>query len=381
MRLTDTDPKLTADILPKISDVTSEDWDALSAGHPFTSWRFLNALEQSGCVGKGTGWIPRHVCLRDEQGKICGVAPLYAKTHSRGEYVFDHGWADALYRAGGEYYPKLQCAVPFTPVNGPRLMARDGFAKKALASVMVQACQEWGFSSVHLTFLRDDDREALNTLGFLHRQDRQFHFFNRGYATFDDFLSGLSSRKRKNIKKERAAAQKAVRIKRLTGGDLKPEHWDVFYQCYLDTGARKWGSPYLNRTFFDILDQTMQDEIVLVMAFQDDTPIAAALNFLGEHALYGRNWGCLAYVPFLHFELCYYQAIDAALDLGLDRVEAGAQGEHKLARGYEPVTTHSAHFLSNPSLHTAIEDYLTRERRAVDHEVDILGQHTPFKKG
>ena len=370
-----------AKILGRIDEVSKTDWDSLRPNaHPFLSWDFLHALEESGCATEETGWAPRHIWLEDGSGACVGAAPLYAKTHSRGEYVFDHGWANALYRAGGEYYPKLQCSIPFTPVTGPRLLASDKDAKKTLAGTMVQACKEWKYSGVHLTFLEADDREALSDAGFLSREDRQFHFFNRGFESFDDFLATLASRKRKNIRKERKAAQAELRIERLSGDDLKPEHWDVFYQCYLDTSERKWGSPYLNRTFFDVIHQSMNEEIILMMAYQDETPIASALNFIGDDALYGRNWGCLTHVPFLHFELCYYQAIDAAIERGLSRVEAGAQGEHKLARGYEPVATHSAHYLSHPGLHKAIEDYLIDERQAIHREIDILSTHTPFKK-
>lgn len=370
-----------ARILGRINEVSESEWESLCPpGHPFLSWRFLNALEDSGCAIEETGWAPRHIWLLDEEDKPLGAAPLYAKNHSRGEYVFDHGWADALYRAGEDYYPKLQCSIPFTPATGPRLLARDRETKIALASAMAQACRDWNHSGVHLTFLEEVDRDVLSDVGFLAREDRQFHFFNRGYGTFDDFLATLSSRKRKNIRKERKAAQDLVCIKRLTGADIKPEHWDIFYACYLDTGTRKWGSPYLNREFFARIHETMADDILLVMAYADDVPIAAALNFIGGEALYGRNWGCLKHIPFLHFELCYYQAIEAAIELGLSRVEAGAQGEHKLARGYEPVATHSAHFLAHPGLHEAVSHFLTRERQAVEHEIKILAQHTPFKK-
>lgn len=357
-------------------------WDALIPhGHPFLTWRFLRALEQSGCAVNETGWAPYHLAIKDRKGDIAAVAMMYAKSHSRGEYVFDHGWADALERAGGRYYPKLQVSVPFTPVTGPRLLAATQEDKIELLNTMKRMADETGCSGVHLTFLNDEDRQACEAAGWLLRQDRQFHFINRGYESFEDFLSALSSRKRKNIRKERKAANDGLTIKRLIGDDLTPAHWDVFYECYLDTGARKWGMPYLNREFFDLIHQTMRDEVLLVMAFEDDTPIASALNFIGADALYGRNWGALKHVPFLHFELCYYQAIEAGIELGLSRVEAGAQGEHKLARGYEPVTTYSAHYLRHPGLHEAVADFLTRERRAVDHEVDILSNYTPFKKG
>lgn len=376
------EPAFTANILTQISDVSAADWDSLipAGKHPFLSHRFLEALESSGSASPETGWTPRHIWLEDNQGNVVGAAPLYVKMHSQGEYVFDHSWANALQQAGMEYYPKLQGSVPFTPATGPRLLANTPEAKKAVAGAMIQACSKWGMSGVHLTFLQEEDRAALRDLGFAAREDRQFHFINRGYKHFDDFLASLSSRKRKNIRKERKAAQDGVTIRRLTGDDLKDEHWDVFYQCYLDTSTRKWGRPYLNRGFFDHLQQTMRDDIILVMAWMDDTPIAAALNFIGSDALYGRNWGALMHKPFLHFELCYYQAIEAGLELGLPRVEAGAQGEHKLARGYEPVVTHSAHWLAHAGFRSAVEDYLDRERAAVEHEVNILAKHTPFRK-
>ena len=376
-------PTYSARILTRISEVSEAEWDAhLPEGkHPFLSWRFLNACEESGSATEGTGWAPRHIWLEDESGKSLGAAPLYAKTHSRGEYVFDHGWAEALQRAGGRYYPKLQGSIPFTPATGPRLLTVDKAHKMAMVSAMVQACEEWSYSGVHLTFLQPDDLEVLEEVGFDHREDRQFHFINRGYETFDDFLGTLTSRKRKNIRKERKAAQEGITIKRLTGDDLKSEHWDFFYRCYMDTGQRKWGRPYLSRTFFEILQETMRDDILLVMAFDGEAPIASALNFIGSDALYGRNWGCIVHKPFLHFELCYYQAIDAGIEMGLPKVEAGAQGEHKLARGYEPIATHSAHYLVHPGLRGAISDYLRRERRAVENQISILSKHTPFKKG
>jgi len=372
----------TARILTRISEVSEADWNAHlpKAHHPFLTWKFLNALEESGCVHENTGWAPRHIWLEDENGTSQGAAPLYTKTHSQGEYVFDHSWADALERAGIAYYPKLQCSIPFTPVTGPRLLGANREAKTAVMEAMVQACHEWNYSGVHLTFLQDDDKEILQKSGFLHREDRQFHFLNPGYESFEDFLDNLSSRKRKNIRKERKAAQSDIRIERLSGEDIKAHHWDIFYRCYLDTSQRKWGRPYLNRDFFARLHETMREDVLLIIATQDDTPFAAALNFIGSEALYGRNWGSLAYKPFLHFELCYYQAIDAALERGLARVEAGAQGEHKLARGYQPVTTHSCHYLAHPGLRDAVGNYLKHERRAVEHNVDILAQHTPFKK-
>jgi len=371
-----------ARILTRIAEVEEQDWDALAGGHnPFLSWRFLSALEESGCAAEETGWAPRHIWLLDKHEKPVGAAPLYAKTHSQGEYVFDHGWANAFERAGGHYYPKLQCAVPFTPVNGPRLLSGDDEAKTGLITAMVQATNEWGYSSAHLTFLESGDRAICAEGNLLMRQDRQFHFFNRNYENFDEFLGSLSSRKRKNIRKERRAAQDGITIRSLTGDDLKPEHWDTFHACYMDTGMRKWGRPYLSREFFARIHETMKDDILLIMAWQGDTPFAAALNFIGEEALYGRNWGCLGHKPFLHFELCYYQAIETAIERGLSRVEAGAQGEHKLARGYEPVATHSAHYVAHPGLRNALVDYLTEEREAVERNIEILGRYTPFKKG
>lgn len=376
-------PAYTATILPRISDISATDWDALipSGNHPFLSHRFLLALEESGSATAETGWAPRHIWVEDEAGEAVGAAPFYVKSHSQGEYVFDHAWANALMQAGMDYYPKLQCSVPFTPATGPRLLAKTSEAKQAVASAMMQACAEWNMSGVHLTFLQEEDRAVLSNLGFAAREDRQFHFINREYENFDAFLASLSSRKRKNIRKERKAAQDGVKISRLTGDDLKSEHWDIFYRCYLDTGARKWGRPYLTRAFFDHLQDSMRDDICLVLAEMDGTGIAAALNFIGSEALYGRNWGALVHKPFLHFELCYYQAIEAGLEMGLPRVEAGAQGEHKLARGYEPVVTHSAHWLSHPGLMQGVENFLEQERAAVGHEVDILSKHTPFKKG
>ncbi len=378
-----TEPIYTANIISHISEVGAKDWDALipSGRHPFLSHRFLFAMEESGSAVPETGWAPRHIWVEDATGKAVGAAPLYVKSHSRGEYVFDHAWANALMRAGMEYYPKLQCSVPFTPATGPRLLAKSPEAKQAVAGAMMQACTEWGLSGVHVTFLESKDRKVLADLGFAAREDRQFHFINRDYDNFDGFLASLSSRKRKNIRKERQAAQDGVKIERLMGDDLKSEHWDLFFQCYLDTSNRKWGQPYLTRKFFDIMQHTMRDDICLILASQDGTPIAAALNYIGSEALYGRNWGALIHKPFLHFELCYYQAIETGLDLGLSRVEAGAQGEHKLARGYEPVVTHSAHWLSHPGLMQGVENFLEHERAAIEHEVEILGKHTPFRKG
>lgn len=377
-----TTAEYSARILTSINQVSAQDWDAhIPAGvHPFLSHAFLKACEDSGSAAAETGWTPVHIWLEDESGKAVGAAPLYVKTHSQGEYVFDHGWADALERAGGSYYPKLQCSVPFTPATGPRLLASTPAAKSALLSAMEQFCGAQGFSGAHMTFLTDADRKICEDAGWLHREDRQFHFINRDYDSFDGFLASLASRKRKNIRKERAAAQDGVKISRLTGDDLKPQHWDIFFRCYIDTSRRKWGRPYLSRAFFDQIHASMAHQIVLVIAEIDGTPIAAALNFIGSDALYGRNWGALTHKPFLHFELCYYQAIEAGIEHSLPKVEAGAQGEHKLARGYEPIATHSAHYLSHPGLHDAVSNYLEHERLAVERDIRYLGEHTPFKK-
>lgn len=355
--------------------------------HPFTDWDFLGALEVSFCVGAGTGWQAAHIWLEDTSAKIPkipkiqGCAPLYVKSHSMGEYVFDQGWADAAQRAGLDYYPKLQCAVPFTPVTGPRLIATSLEAETVLVETLKDICVQNNMSGVHLTFGDKDLVQRLAKQGFLTRTDRQFHFINRGYAHFDDFLATLTSRKRKKINAERRKAQEQVHIKRLRGDDIKPEHWDAFYKFYLDTSARKWGRPYLTRAFFTAIHDSMGEQVLLILAYQDGAPIAGALNFIGGDALYGRHWGAALDIPFLHFELCYYQAVEAAIDMGLSRVEAGAQGDHKLARGYEPVATYSAHYLTQPGLKDAVADFLRHERRAVAKHIDMLGEHTPFKKG
>ncbi len=343
--------------------------------YPFTDTRFLAALEESGSVGPGTGWQAAHLALEGGGGFV----PLYLKGHSQGEYVFDHGWAEAAHRAGLSYYPKLQCAVPFTPATGPRLLGRTKADKAALARAMKQFCADHDLSGVHVTFLQKEDAEILRAQGFLLRTDIQYHFHNPGYADFDDFLAALAGKKRKNIRAERRKAQASVTIRRLSGDDLKREHWDAMYGFYLDTGARKWGRPYLNRAFFEHIHENMRDQVLLVLAYQDDTPVAGALNFIGGDVLYGRYWGAKVHIPCLHFELCYYQAIEAGLRLGVSRVEAGAQGPHKLARGYAPTTTYSAHYLTHPGLHNAVADFLARERRLVKHEQTVLSTHLPFR--
>ena len=354
--------------------------------NPFLSHGFLSALEDSGCVGERTGWFPQHLILEDGSGTIRGIAPAYAKTHSQGEYVFDYGWADAFQRAGGRYYPKLQLSVPFTPAGGPRLLVGHDENANLFRAGLVQGieayCDQANVSSAHATFLRDDDRAIMENADWLHRMDQQFHFYNRGFSTYQDFLDTLSSRKRKDLRKERAkAVENDIEIVWLTGSDLTEEAWDAFYEFYMDTGARKWGRPYLNRRFFSLLTERMADRTLLIMAKREGRYIAGALNFIGADRLYGRNWGCIEDHPFLHFEVCYHQAIDYAIERGLSVVEAGAQGQHKLARGYEPVTTHSAHFIRHSGLRAAIADYLEAERNEVEHMNELLGEHTPFRRG
>ncbi len=378
---------LNVKILSRIRDVPRTEWNALLSArgaadyHPFTDWDFLNALEISGCVGNGTGWQPAHIWLENDLGQGVGCAPLYVKSHSMGEYVFDQGWADASQRAGVDYYPKLQCAVPFTPATGPRLISKTCEAETALVHTLKDMCVRNTLSGVHLTFGNKKLVERLGEQGFLIRTDRQFHFINRGYKNFDEFLAALTARKRKKIKAERRKAQENVSIKALRGDDIQPEHWDAFYQFYQDTSARKWGRPYLTRAFFTAVHESMKEQVLLVLAYQENTPIAGALNFIGGDALYGRHWGASVHIPFLHFELCYYQAIEAAIDMGLARVEAGAQGEHKLARGYEPVATYSAHYLTHPDLRDAVSHFLERERRVVKHHINVLQEYAPFRKG
>jgi len=379
-------PNFKARTLSRIAEIDRSAWNALLPErgavnyHPFTDWDFLNALEVSDCATEETGWAPCHLWLTDAKDNPAGAAPLYAKTHSMGEYIFDHAWADASERAGLPYYPKLLCAIPFTPASGPRLISNDKDAEIALVSALINVCDKYEMSGVHLNFVDKELQSRLSELGFLARTDRQFHFINRDYENFDAFLTALSSRKRKKIKSERRRAGDGVDIKRLRGDDIKPAHWDAFFRFYMDTAQRKWGRPYLNREFFAAIHESMRDQILLVLAYVDGEPIAGALNFIGGDALYGRHWGAIVHKEFLHFELCYYQAIEAGIEMGLQRVEAGAQGEHKLARGYEPVTTYSAHYLQHPGLRNAIGDYLERERRAIAHNVDVLGKYTPFKK-
>jgi predicted N-acyltransferase len=340
---------------------------------------FLSALEDSGSVGPGTGWQPAPLVIEDGAGHLLGALPAYVKSHSQGEYVFDHSWADAWHRAGGHYYPKLQIAAPFTPATGPRLLADPAYAAPLLQAAEL-LCQRHGFSSAHATFVEPGQVPLFEAADWLARSDIQFHWLNRGYARFDDFLAALSSRKRKAIRKERQAANEGVEIRALSGADIRPEHWDAFWLFYQDTGSRKWGHPYLTRAAFDLFGERMRDEVLLLLAFADGMPIAGALNFVGAEAIYGRYWGCLVDKPFLHFELCYYRAIEAAIERGLARVEAGAQGGHKLARGYEPVQTRSMHYLADPGFRAAVADFLERERAGVAQDQLVLGERTPFRK-
>jgi predicted N-acyltransferase len=355
------------------------------ADNPFVSHEFLSSLEQSHSVGGRTGWQPRHLIAEQADGSLVGAAPCYVKSHSQGEYVFDQGWAEAFERAGGDYYPKLQVAVPFTPVTGPRLLARPGplasDVRGALADALCEITTASDLSSAHVTFLTETEWTALGSRGFLQRTDQQFHWANAGYATFEDFLGALASRKRKAIRRERKEALSAgIEVVCLTGSDLTEEIWDAFFTFYMDTGSRKWGRPYLTRDFFSIVGDKMADRILLVMAKRAGRWIAGAINFLGADTIYGRNWGALEHHPFLHFELCYYQAIDYAIAHKFKWVEAGAQGEHKLARGYLPHTTYSAHFIANPGLRRAVAEYLARERAYVQAAGEELAAAAPFRK-
>ena len=365
------------------------EWDDLASpdggvpADPFTTRRFLEALEESGSVGPGTGWEPHYLAAR-MGGRLIGAAPLYAKAHSQGEYIFDHNWAHAWERAGGDYYPKLQIAVPFTPATGRRFLTAEGMRETGMSALMqgaVQFAAQTRVSSLHATFCTEEEAEAGEAAGLMRRTSQQFHWYNDGYEDWDAFLASLSSRKRKNIRKERERANAfGGEIVALTGGDIQPEHWDAFWRFYQDTGARKWGRPYLTRDFFDRVQDTMRDDVLLVMARRDGHWIAGALNFIGRDVLYGRYWGCVEDHPCLHFELCYYRAIDHALEHGMSRVEAGAQGEHKLSRGYLPAACHSLHWMANADFRQAVARYLEAERRAVDEEIEILTAYGPFKR-
>jgi len=389
-----TETNFTARTLSSLAGVTPAEWDALANPseceggqpyNPFVSHAFLNALEESGSATPETGWAPAHMLL-EQDGTLVGAAPAYLKSHSQGEYVFDHGWADAFERAGGHYFPKLQCAVPFTPATGPRLLIAPGedasLHRTALASALVQMLEHHDLSSMHITFLPEADWQALGEIGFLQRTDQQFHWLNKDYNTFDNFLGELSSAKRKNLRKERTRALEAgLEIEWLTGREITEAHWDAFWVFYQDTGSRKWGRPYLTREFFSLVGERMADDILLIFAKRNGVPIAGALNLIGGDTLFGRYWGCTEFHKFLHFELSYYQAIDFAIERGLKRVEAGAQGGHKLVRGYEPVTTYSAHWITDPGFRAAVAEYLTREREYVSEDMEAMRRHTPFRKG
>ncbi len=390
---TTTDGTFEIRVAETVGAVPAETWDRLAGvgaglqGNPFVSHAFLSALEDSGAVGAKAGWLPQHLLLHDADGALFAAAPAYLKSHSQGEYVFDHGWADAFERAGGRYYPKLQLSAPFTPANGPRLLvgtADDGAdtRRAALIAGIKGYVAQTGVSSAHATFLLPPDLAAMEDAEFLHRTDRQFHFRNRGYGSYEDFLETLASRKRKALRRERReAVANGIEIVRLSGPDLAEGVWDAFFRFYVDTGNRKWGRPYLNRRFFSLAGERMGERIVLVMAKREGRFIAGALNYVGGDTIYGRHWGCTEEHPFLHFEVCYHQAIDHAIEHKLAVVEAGAQGEHKLARGYEPVTTHSAHWIAHPGLRRAIEDHLDHERTRVAQIVEVLDEHTPFRRG
>jgi len=380
--------EVTVSLHDSLTGLAPEDWDACACPgpdrpeDPFTTYRFLRALEESGSVGPGTGWEP-HYMVAEAGGQVIACAPLYAKAHSQGEYIFDHNWAHAYERAGGRYYPKLQIAVPFTPVTGRRFLTRPGWeavGRAALVQGAVQMAERHRLSSLHVTFCTGEEAAAGRQLGLMARRTQQYHWQNSGYADFEGFLAALSSRKRKNIRKERRAAQGfGGEIVMRTGGQIAPHHWDAIWAFYQDTGARKWGTPYLTRAFFEIAHDTLRDDVLLILAERDGVPVAGAMNMIGASALYGRYWGCAEDHANLHFELCYYQAIDYAIAHGLGRVEAGAQGEHKLARGYLPVPVHSLHWVGDPGFASAIAQYLEAEGAAVDEDIEILTGYGPFR--
>lgn len=373
--------ELVARLETEVGALPADEWDALDeSGNPFMSHAFLTALEDSGSVGGRSGWDPAPLVISADDGRLQAALPAYIKGHSQGEYVFDHAWADAWHRAGGRYYPKLQIAAPFTPATGPRILTREPKLAMPLLRAAEQLCEQNGLSSAHATFVDPSQLPLFEQAGWLLRSDIQYHWHNRDYATFDDFLGELSSAKRKNLRKERAAAQAGVKIRALAGSEIREEHWDAFWHFYQDTGARKWGQPYLTREAFSLLSERMGDQVLLILAMIDGQAVAGALNFIGRDALYGRYWGALIDKPFLHFELCYYQAIDQAIARGLSRVEAGAQGGHKLARGYEPVQTWSAHHIVHPGFRSAVADFLERERTGVSDQQEWLGTRTPFRK-
>jgi predicted N-acyltransferase len=379
--MADGTPQLQMEVYPRIAEIGQEAWDACAGDeNPFISYGFLSALEDSGSTGKRTGWHPRHMALRDAGGEIVAVAPAYAKTNSQGEYVFDHAWANALERAGGRYYPKLQVAVPFSPVPGPRFLTRRGAVLPVMAAGLEQLAEEQNCSSVHATFCSQAEWQALGKAGWLQRLGTQFHWENAGYKSFEDFLGALSSRKRKAIKRERRDAQEGLVFKALSGAELTPEVWRAFYIFYTSTVDRKWGGAYLTPEFFPLLGERLSKNVVLMVAERNGKPIAGALNLRSQNVLYGRNWGCTEDVPFLHFELCYYQAIEYAIAHGMTRVEAGAQGEHKIQRGYLPKPTYSAHWIAHPGLRHAVAEFLEAERRGMEEAMAAMAAESPYKK-
>ncbi|MGO9986798.1 MAG: GNAT family N-acetyltransferase [Rhodomicrobium sp.] len=381
---------LSVGSLKGVRDIGAGEWDACSNPpgrpySPFLAHAFFLSLEESGSASAKKGWLPCHLALREAGGALAALMPCYLKSHSYGEYVFDHSWAQAYERAGGRYYPKLQTAVPFTPVTGRRFLVRPGFAegeaRAQLAAAAVEAARQYKASSWHVTFAAKEEWEELGELGLLQRTDTQYHWHNRGYETFDGFLAALASRKRKTVRKEREQARASgVALEWLTGSDIKEAHWDAFFAFYMDTGSRKWGTPYLNRAFFSLIGERMADRILLVMGKRDGAYVAGALNFIGGDTLYGRYWGCLEAHNFLHFEACYYQAIEYAIANKIAHVEAGAQGEHKLARGYSPETTYSLHYFADPGLGAAVASYLQHERRAIEREQEAMSEALPYKK-
>jgi len=382
--------KAAVSVHRRVAEIGREAWDACAGNpaygdNPFVSYDFLDIAEESGCAVERTGWGPQHLSVEDEAGRVAAVMPLYLKSHSQGEYIFDHAWADAYERAGGRYYPKLLSAAPFTPVTGPRLLVRPDVdaeeARRILLGGAVAICQRYDVSSLHVNFPTEAEWTWLGEQGLAQRQGQQYHWVNAGYATFEDFLGALSSGRRKTIRRERREAQGEVEIVRLTGGALTEDHWDAFFAFYMDTGARKWGQPYLNRRFFALLGERMADRVLLILARRSGRWIAGALNLIGAEALYGRNWGCIEDVPFLHFELCYYQAIEWAIEQGFARVEAGAQGQHKIARGYLPHPVRSAHYIADPALRRPVEQFVEQERAAVDGEMEWLTEeYSPFRQ-
>lgn len=374
--MADRETEVVAKIASGLSALNAAAWDRLAGDDPFVSYAFLSALEMSGSVGKGTGWTPATLLIEDDASHLISAAPAYLKTHSQGEYVFDQGWADAFERAGGSYYPKLQIAVPFTPVPGPRLLGNQPQHLLAAAEAIVVQNE---ISSAHITFIDEAGASECERRGWLLRDGIQYHWRSRGYRDFEDFLNALTSRKRKAIRKERDAAREGLEFRNLRGREIGEIEWEWMWRFYQDTGSRKWGRPYLTRQFFDLIGESMGDQLLLFMAYRDGQPIAAALNLIGPDTLYGRYWGTVEEVPFLHFELCYYQAIEWAIANGLTFVQAGAQGEHKLARGYEPVITRSAHFLADPGFHQAVEQFLVGERAAISAEMDWLRRSLPYR--